>query len=140
MTRAKWNAVVDLAALAAFAAVVSTGLLLRFQLPPGSGGGHGPPGWARGGAHAVERPSAEGPLAVWGLTRHDWGTRHFVLALGLLGILALHLVLHASWIACMIRGKPTAASARRLALGVLAILALLALALAPLAAPVEVLR
>lgn len=155
MTRAKWNAVVDTMALLGFAALVSTGLLMRYQLPPGSGGGHNHESPAaaaeQSGADASDRPgrglggrnaggerqaggkAANSPaLVVWGLTRHEWGTWHFRIAVGLLGILALHVLLHARWILGMVRGKASDASGRRLAVGVIALLAALAAVSAPL--------
>lgn len=155
MTRAKWNAVVDAIALLGFAALVSTGLVMRYQLPPGSGGGHshepsvpaaeespadasGRPGRGFGGRGAGGEPqagnrTASSPaLVVWGLSRHEWGTWHFRIAVGLLGVLAVHVLLHARWIVCMVRGKASDASGRRLAVGVIALLAALAAVSAPL--------
>jgi hypothetical protein len=68
---------------------------------------------------------------LWGLTRHEWGNIHFWTAIGLMGALSLHLVLHWRWIVCMVKGKPREGSGIRVALGILGLVSLLALALAP---------
>jgi len=59
------------------ASMVSTGLLMRYPLPPGSG--------------------REG-YQFLGLGRHDWGAVHFWIALALLAGIALHLYLQWTWI------------------------------------------
>jgi hypothetical protein len=58
--------------LLAFAVLTTTGVLTRYVLPPGSG-------------HYA---------TLWGLDRHGWGDIHCWVAVQLLGVLALHLVLH----------------------------------------------
>jgi hypothetical protein len=88
-----------------FCALAATGAIMRWVLPPGSGGrfaggGRGMGrGW-RGGRGALDAAgSDEGPIKVlWGWGRHDWGDLHFWLAVGLIAIILLHLVLHWSWI------------------------------------------
>ncbi|MBN1824925.1 MAG: DUF4405 domain-containing protein [Candidatus Eisenbacteria bacterium] len=114
MRKNDWNFLVDAAALAALLLLLSTGILIRYVLPAGSG-------------HF---------LALWGMDRHEWGTVHFWIAVVFLALMAIHLVLHWSWIACMIRWRPAegaAPTARReprvvAALLVLFLIALLALA------------
>lgn len=113
MRRPTWNLLVDATAFVAFVFLVSTGVLLRFVLPPRSG------------------------HAVWGLDRHDWGAVHFTIAAAFLAILAVHLLLHARWIVSLVRGRPRQGSGLRVALGLVGLLAVLALAAAPLLAPVE---
>lgn len=110
------NAVVDALAFAGFVLLVATGVLMRWTLPPGSG-------------HRT---------TIWGLDRHDWGAAHFWVAVALLVALAVHLVLHWKWIASVAsRGGGHERSKLRVALGVVALAALLALALAPFLSPVE---
>jgi hypothetical protein len=60
MKRNSLNLLVDAASMVALVSLVSTGLLMRFVLPPGSRGGAG--------------------LSLWGWTRHDWGDFHFYAA------------------------------------------------------------
>jgi hypothetical protein len=84
MKRGTLNYLVDGVTFAGVLAMVATGLILEFVLPPGSGGrGH------RGGQE------------LWGLGRHDWGDWHFYLAMGLGALLLIHLALHWSWICAM---------------------------------------
>ena len=115
MRRPTLNLLIDAAAFAGFVFLVSTGLMVRYVLPPGSGR----------------------RTLVWGLDRHEWGALHFWVAAAFLGILALHLVLHRRWILSALRGRPRQGSGARAALGVVGLLAILALAVAPLVSPVE---
>jgi hypothetical protein len=98
-----------------FVLLVATGALMKFVLPKGSGES----------------------LAVWGLGRHDWGSVHFWVAVGLLSAIALHLLFHWSWISAVVRGRPRELGARRVTLGLVAVAALLAVAVAPLVSPVR---
>lgn len=115
MRRPAVNFLVDATAFVGFVFLVTTGVLMRYVLPPGSG-------------HRT---------TVWGLDRHDWGALHFWIAAGFLAVLALHLVLHGRWIASMLRGHARPGAGLRVALGVIGLLAVLALAVAPLVSPVE---
>jgi hypothetical protein len=74
---------------------------------------------------------------VLGLDRHEWGSLHFWTALAFLAALALHLALHWRFLASLLRGRAREGSWQRALLGVCGLLALIALALAPLLAPVE---
>jgi hypothetical protein len=115
MTRKTFNTLVDGTAFAGFLLLAASGVLMRYVLPPGSGRF----------------------ATVWGLDRHAWGALHFWIAGALLAVLGLHLLLHWRWISVVVRGTPREASGRRAALGLVGILALLGLALAPLVSPVE---
>lgn len=75
MHRGKTNYLVDVLTFGVILAMTATGLILRFVLPPGSGGR---------------------ALGQW--TRHDWGDLHFWLAAGLGAIIVLHVALHWAWI------------------------------------------
>ena len=124
MKRTALNFWTDAAAFLGFAFLTTSGILLRYQLPPGSGRRE-----AFGqGSQALEKPVA----VLWGLTRHEWGDLHYYLALCLMLILSLHLFLHWKWIACVTRGKPVEGSGYRLVLGILGLLAVIALAAVPL--------
>jgi hypothetical protein len=123
--RPKINLVIDIVAFISAVFLIASGFLLEYILPPGSGRlgtegfGVGP-----GGLH---RPI----LLLWGLTRHEWGNIHFYLAIALMALLSLHLLLHWQWIACMVQGKPREGFGLRVALGILGLVSLLALAVAP---------
>jgi hypothetical protein len=126
MSRTALNAAIDAVAYAGFVFLGTTGLMLRYQLPPGSGRMHG----MGSGAGAAGREIT----TVWGFTRHEWGSIHYWAALGLLAILAVHLILHWKWIICVLRGRPHSdVSGRRFALGVAGLLLVTLLALSPLA-------
>jgi hypothetical protein len=109
------NIIIDAFAYAEFVFMASTGLLMHFTLPAGSG------------HHTT----------VWGLDRHEWGTLHFWLSVAFLATLALHLILHWNWIVAILRGKKTESSGLRFGLGLFGLIALLILALTPLISPVE---
>jgi len=127
--RTQWNFVIDAAAFVAFLLLFSTGLLLRYQLPPGSGRLQG----AGTGHGAAERPVT----VLWRWTRHEWGEVHFWIAGALVAILAVHLILHWKWIVCMVQGTRSDASGLRFAIGLASLVGLLLLAAAPLFAPTQ---
>jgi hypothetical protein len=109
------NFIVDAVAFGCFLFMVATGVIMEYLLPPGSGQ----------------------QVSIWGLDRHAWGDIHFWLAVVLLTTLALHVYLHWRWIVCVLRRRPSEGSGVRMSLGITALLALLAIALAPLFSPVE---
>lgn len=115
MKKNKIHAYIDAIAFVGIVLITATGLLMHYILPPGSG-------------HFME---------LWGMDRHEWGQIHFWIAVGLLGILALHLILHWRWVISMIKGKPVEESGYRMAFSILAVIALLVLALSPFFTPVE---
>lgn len=82
MRRQVLNFVIDAAALLVMLAMVATGFLLKWILPPGSRGGQG--------------------LQLWGLTRHDWGDVHFWLAIALLVLALVHVALHWAWVCALV--------------------------------------
>lgn len=129
MKRTHMNLLIDVLAFVGFLLLVSTGILLLYQLPPGSGRGH---------AGVVGEQAQEKTVSLlWGLSRHEWGDVHFYIALGLLVVLALHLLLHWKWIVCVVRGQRSENSGMRLALGCVGLVGAVLLAAMPLAAPVE---
>ncbi len=130
MNRTTLNAVVDAVAYAGIIVLATTGLMLRYQMPPGSGGLHGMGSGAGAGSRSV--------TLVWGLSRHEWGGIHYWVALVLLGVLAVHLVLHWKWIVCVLRGKPHSdVSGGRFALGIAGLVLVTLLAAAPLMTPAQ---
>jgi len=120
MSRKRLNFIVDTAALALLALLTSIGFLLRWTLPPGSGG-------RDGGSYR----------ALWGLSRHDWGAVHFWLSVAVLLVLLLHVLLHWGWLLAMLKGRGTSPTGRRLRLAgaALFLLLLAAVVVAPLLAP-----
>jgi hypothetical protein len=80
MARATLNFLIEVATFIVMSAMIATGVLLRFVLPPGSG----------------ERRSA------WDLTRHEWGDVHFWLAIVLGCFVLVHLALHWGWVCSLV--------------------------------------
>ncbi|MBI1389510.1 MAG: DUF4405 domain-containing protein [bacterium] len=114
MKRVQLNLYLNLAAYVLLLGLISTGLLMEFTLLPGSRGGQG--------------------MAVWGMTRHDWGDIHFYISLGFMTALLLHLYLHWEWILSTFRRFITPRNTA--ALSVVALISVAALAF-PLYAPIE---
>jgi hypothetical protein len=127
MKRGALNRIIDTFAFAVFVLVVTTGLLLRYLLPPGSGRLHG----IGTGYGAAERPVT----LLWGLTRQEWGNMHFWISLALMIVLALHLILHWRWIRGSIRGGSQEVSGLRAGLGIVGLLAVVAVAVLPWLSP-----
>jgi hypothetical protein len=116
MKRPVLNFVIDTAAFAGFILLATTGVLMRYILPPGSGGAR----------------------LIWGMDRHEWGAIHFWISLTLLAILALHLVLHWQWIITTVTGRTREGSGLRAGLGIVGLLGMVALAASPLFSDIEV--
>ncbi|MCA9407992.1 MAG: DUF4405 domain-containing protein [Candidatus Omnitrophica bacterium] len=105
MKRSFLNIIVDAVSLIAFSAMISTGFILKYILPPGSG--------------RVERLVRGGGRfgrtidTYLGATRHEWGEIHFYIALAFLFLLILHLVLHWHWIKAVTFGTKEAPVPRK---------------------------
>jgi hypothetical protein len=115
MKRSKLNSLVDVVSFGAFVFLTSTGVLVRYVLPPGSGRF----------------------TTLWGLDRHGWGDVHFWVALIFFSCLSAHIFLHWKWIVSLIKGKKREGSGFRVGLGILGVVTVVALALAPLFVPVD---
>jgi hypothetical protein len=115
MKRSKMNSLIDIVSFGAFIFLTSTGILVRYILPPGSGRF----------------------TTLWGLDRHAWGDIHFWVARAFFACLSAHLFLHWKWILSLLKGKKRQGSGLRAGLGIVGVVTVLALALAPLLVPVE---
>ncbi len=115
MKRTNVNFLVDALALVALVFLAATGALVRDVLPAGSG-------------HT---------RALWGLDRHGWGHVHFWIAIAFCVAMVVHLVLHWGWITCVVRWDTSGRSKGRVVLVLIAVIALLALAVAPFFGTVE---
>lgn len=115
MNKGKWITLIDVLAFTGLALLVSTGILMEYLLPPGSGR------WA----------------TIWGMDRHGWGDIHFWVACVFFSILVLHLLLHWRFIVSRFRGPADRRSRSRVALGLLGLIALILTAAAPLLSPIE---
>lgn len=115
MTRTNLNFVVDVIAFIGFVVLTTTGVLMRYILPPGSG-------------HYS---------TIWSLDRHEWGDLHFWISVVFFSVLTLHLVLHWRWIVSVVTGRSREGSGFRAGLGIVGLLAVVAFAIFPLIIPVE---
>jgi len=107
---------VGAAAFALFATLATTGVVMRFRLPKGSGES----------------------LTLWGLDRHGWGGVHFWVAAAMVAVIALHLYLNWHWVAAVVRGRPREHGiGPRVSSGLVALCVLLVLAGAMLLSPVR---
>ncbi|MCW8840713.1 MAG: DUF4405 domain-containing protein [Gammaproteobacteria bacterium] len=116
MKRATLISLIDVVAFIAFLFLTSSGILLRYMLPPGSGR------WSE----------------VWGMSRHDWGTVHFWLSVVFFAVLTFHLLQHWRFVLGLFRGHLKEGVRLRVALGLVGLVAVILLGLAPLLSPVAV--
>jgi len=89
MKRATVNFIVDLVSLVDLLGMACTGFIMKYILPPGTGG--------------LSRLRHEGPgrehiKELWSMSRHEWGRIHYCLALLFLALMVVHIILHWSWI------------------------------------------
>lgn len=115
MKRNTLNYVIDAIGFVAMAFLVSTGAIMRFVLPSGSGY----------------------TFQVWGMDRHAWGHVHFWLGVAFLVVVVAHILLHWGWIVSVTKGSRGSRAGSRIWLAVIVTLAVLALAAIPLLAPAE---
>lgn len=115
MKKSNQNFIIDSLAIIAFIFLTTTGILMRFMLPPGSGKN----------------------ATIWSLDRHEWGAIHFWLSVVFFSILVLHLIYHWRWIIKVASGKPKDYSKNRVLLGVIGAIAIILFAIAPLVTPIE---
>ena len=80
MNRTFTNLIVDVSAAVLLIGMLATGWILKFPLPPGT----------------------NKTLVLWGLSRHQWGEVHTWISIGLLAVLAIHVILHWQWISSVI--------------------------------------
>jgi len=93
MNKSLANKIIDLVMAFDSLGLIFTGIIMKWVLPPGTGGRYG---YGRGWGRWAESADQVGDL--WGLGRHDWGSVHFYLACVFLGLLVLHTILHWGWI------------------------------------------
>lgn len=115
MKRTHLNFIIDAVAFVGFVLLTTTGVLMRYILPPGSG-------------HYS---------TIWGLDRHEWGGIHFWISMAFFSVLALHLLLHWRWLASVVTGRSAEGSGFRVGLGIVGLAAGVALGISPLLMPVE---
>jgi hypothetical protein len=83
------NFIIELVAFLNLLGLASTGLIMKYILPPGTGGC---------GRRLFGGIGAEHIKQLWSMTRHEWGSIHFYLALLFIVLMTAHILLHWSWI------------------------------------------
>jgi hypothetical protein len=114
MKQSSYIKLVDLLSFVVLILMISTGLFLEFTLP--------------------ERSRS---ASVFGYTRHQWGDFHYWVSVGFLVCMLLHLVQHIKYLKSAITGKASREQRYRLAAGFFGLIALLAVAFAPLVSPIQ---
>ncbi|MFH1370865.1 MAG: DUF4405 domain-containing protein [Planctomycetota bacterium] len=94
MKRSTINFTVDLVSFLTLFGMVTTGAILRWVLPPGSGGL---------GRELHDGRGREQIRELLGMGRYDWGDVHLWLGIIFIVLMLVHLVLHWSWITCYVR-------------------------------------
>ncbi len=97
MKRSSLNLIVDVLNLIVLTMMISTGVILKNILPPGSGR-----------IESLLKGSGRSEKTIdvlMGLTRHEWGQIHFVIAVIFVVLLITHLFLHWNWIKSMALGS-----------------------------------
>ncbi len=100
MDKSKVNLVIDALMFLCVMAIAGIGLLIKYVLLPGKE------------TAAVYGRKVD--LFLFGMDRHAWGRIHLVIAFVLLGLLALHVVLHWNMILSVYRKLIGSAVARRI--------------------------
>ena len=90
MKRTNLNFIVDFLDLLGLAC---TGFIMKYFLPPGTGGRGRMLLGGRGAEHFGEEIKE-----LWSMTRHEWGDIHFYLAVIFAVLMIVHIILHWSWI------------------------------------------
>ena len=85
-TRNTFNFVIDALTAVALLGMTVTGLLLKYVLPPGSGG--------------VRRHAGK---VLFGWERHAWGELHFYISVAMGVLVLLHVALHWAWVCGTVR-------------------------------------
>ena len=89
MKRTMLNFIIDLASFIVLLGLAMTGYIIKFVLPPGTGGR---------GRELTSGRGREEIEQLWSMTRHEWGDIHFYLAVGFVALMVAHIILHWSWI------------------------------------------
>jgi hypothetical protein len=89
MKRNNINFIVDCAGFVVFCGLIFTGAVIRYILPPGTGGR---------GQQLNNGTGREQIKDLLTLTRYQWGDIHYTLSIVFIVIMIIHLLLHWNWI------------------------------------------
>lgn len=113
MKQSKLIKIVDICSFIALLLIVSTGTLLEFTLPIRSG-----------------------RSTVLGMTRHEWGDIHLYVSIAFLAMMSMHLLTHGKYIKQLLLGHASNASKFHIGIGLIGLVALILILLAPFISPV----
>jgi hypothetical protein len=95
MSRSAMNFILGLVSFLNLSGLIFTGFIMRYILPPDTGGlGRTLHGGSGRGVQAQE---------LWSMTRHEWGSIHFYLAVVFVVLMVIHVILHWAWIKCYVK-------------------------------------
>jgi len=95
MSRSAMNFILGLVSFLNLSGLIFTGFTMKYILPPGTGGlGRIAHGGSGRGINAKD---------LWSMTRHEWGSIHFYLAVVFVVLMVIHIILHWSWIKCYVK-------------------------------------
>ena len=114
MNKANLIKLIDLLSFIGLSALISTGALIKFSLPPKSGA-----------------------ATIWGLTRHEFGDIHFYISVFFLIIITIHLFLHLKFIKAAIIGKVSREIGYRITVGFIGLVVLVLFLFSPFISPIE---
>jgi len=83
------NFILDLVALLDLIGMTFTGVIMKYILPPGSGG-RGQ--MLHGGGSGINVKD------FWSMTRHEWGSIHFYMSVIFIALIVIHIILHWTWV------------------------------------------
>ena len=87
--RSLLNFIVDLVSFIDLLGLAFTGFIMKYILPPGTGGL----------GRQLHGGRAKQPIKdLWSMTRHEWGGIHFYLAVLFVILMVVHIILHWGWI------------------------------------------
>ncbi len=142
MERNKLNFYIDLISLIIFLAIIFTGLLIYYVLPPCNS--CSPKGCnikAESGCGDCNKTDCsiaskpKGEANLWGYSRHDIGTLHFKLSIVLTFLMLIHTIMHWTWICATISnmlGLNTKSHSRNNLYGIILFILIIALLLGSL--------
>ena len=103
MKKASLNFIIDLTAFINLLALAFIGSIMKYVLPPGTGG-QGRAFRRGGGFESLIDPQEASHIRQFlSFTRHQWGDIHFVLAILFIVLMVIHIILHWSWIKCYLK-------------------------------------
>ena len=89
MKRSTLNFTIDLVSFINLLCLAATGIIIKWILPPGTGGR---------GRYLHEGYGRKPVKELWSMTRHEWGDVHFCLAVAFVVLMVVHIIMHWGWI------------------------------------------